>query len=234
MQLESIGKLKTIYAELKKLGNLNALSKEKSDYLEKTFKNLSAFELADKLSGSGLNNELKQQIAQRLKHSLSTELLSKTQTKSAAATAKLGTAFKGLAADTLSATGEILTFLATSPAGWALLAVAAITAVITVTNKLKEKVSEQIRECTSDYREATSELSSYQSRVQELNDSLNSSTLSHKDAIEARKELLDIQNQLLAKYGKEAGSIQTITDAIHGESSAFDELKEIGDFKSLL
>lgn len=227
MQLESIGKLKTIYAELKKLGNLNALSKEKSDYLEKTFKNLSAFELADKLSGSGLNNELKQQIAHNLDLSLSTELLSKTQSKSAAATTKLGTAFKGLAADTLSATGEILTFLATSPAGWALLAVAAITTVITITNKLKEEFKEQIRECTSDYREATSELSSYQSRVQELNDSLNSSTLSHKDAIEARKELLDIQNQLLAKYGKETSSIQTITDAIHGESDAFDELNQL-------
>ena len=115
-----------------------------------------------------------------------------------------------------------------------LLAVAAITTVITITNKLKEEFKEQIRECTSDYREATSELSSYQSRVQELNDSLNSSTLSHKDAIEARKELLDIQNQLLAKYGKETSSIQTVTDAIQGESSAFDELKEIGDFKSLL
>lgn len=223
-----------IYAELKELGDFNSLPDEDSDYLLKTFKNLTAFDLADKLSDSGLNDELKQQIAQRLEHSLSTELLSKTQTKSAAATAKLGTAFKGLAADTLAATGELLTFLATSPAGWAILAVAAITAVITVTNKLKEEVSEQIRECTSDYREATSELSSYQSRVQELNDSLNSSTLSHKDAIEARKELLDIQNQLLAKYGKEASSIQTITDAIHGESDAFDELKELGDFKSLL
>ena len=234
MQLESTGKLKAIYAELKKLGDLDAISDEKSDYLEKTFKNLTAFDLADKLSDSGLNDELKQQIAQRLKHSLSTELLSKTQTKSAAATAKLGTAFKGLAADTSAATGELLTFLATSPAGWALLAVAAITTVITITNKLKEEFKEQIRECTSDYRDATSELSSYQSRVQELNDSLNSNTLSHKDAIEARKELLDIQNQLLAKYGKEAGSIQTITDAIQGESSAFDELKEIGDFKSLL
>ena len=223
-----------IYAELKELGDLDAISDEKSDYLEKTFKNLTAFDLADKLSDSGLNDELKQQIAQRLKLSLSTDLLSKSQTKSAAVTAKLGTAFKGLAADTLAATGELLTFLATTPAGWAILAVAAITAVITVTNKLKEEVSEQIRECTSDYREATSELSSYQSRVQELNDSLNSSTLSHKDAIEARKELLDIQNQLLAKYGKETSSIQTITDAIQGESSAFDELKEIGDFKSLL
>ena len=223
-----------IYAELKELGDLDAISDEKSDYLEKTFKNLTAFDLADKLSDSGLNNELKQQIAHNLDLTLSTELLSKTQSKSAATTAKLGTAFKGLAADTLSATGEILTFLATSPAGWAILAIAAITAVITVTNKLKEEVSEQIRECTSDYQEATNELSSYQSRVQELNDSLNSSTLSHKDAIEARKELLDIQNQLLAKYGKEASSIQTITDAIHGESGAFDELKEIGDFKSLL
>lgn len=223
-----------IYAELKELGDFNSLPDEDSDYLLKTFKNLTAFDLADKLSDSGLNDELKQQIAQRLEHSLSTELLSKTQTKSAAATAKLGTAFKGLAADTLAATGELLTFLATTPAGWALLAVAAITTVITITNKLKEEVKEQIRECTSDYREATSELSSYQSRVQELNDSLNSNTLSHKDAIEARKELLDIQNQLLVKYGKEAGSIQTITDAIHGESGAFDELKEIGDFKSLL
>lgn len=234
MQLESTGKLKMIYAELKELGDFNSLPDEASDYLLKTFKNLTAFDLADKLSDSGLNDELKQQIAQRLKLSLSTDLLSKSQTKSAAVTAKLGTAFKGLAADTLSATGEILTFLATSPAGWALLAVAAITTVITITNKLKEEFKEQIRECTSDYREATNELSSYQSRVQELNDSLNSSTLSHKDAIEARKELLDIQNQLLAKYGKETSSIQTITDAIHGESGAFDELKEIGDFKSLL
>lgn len=234
MQLESTGKLKTIYKELSEVGNFLSLSPESSGFLEKSFKDLSAFELADKLSDSGLNDELKQQIAHNLDLTLSTELLSKTQSKSAATTAKLGTAFKGLAADTLSATGEILTFLATSPAGWALLAVAAITAVITVTNKLKEEVSEQIRECTSDYREATSELSSYQSRVQELNDSLNSSTLSHKDAIEARKELLDIQNQLLAKYGKETSSIQTITDAIHGESDAFDELKEIGDFKSLL
>lgn len=234
MQLESTGKLKTIYKELSEVGNFLSLSPESSGFLEKSFKDLSAFELADKLSDSGLNDELKQQIAHNLDLTLSTELLSKTQSKSAATTAKLGTAFKGLAADTLSATGEILTFLATSPAGWAILVVAAITAVITVTNKLKEEVSEQIRECTSDYREATSELSSYQSRVQELNDSLNSNTLSHKDAIEARKELLDIQNQLLVKYGKEAGSIQTITDAIHGESGAFDELKEIGDFKSLL
>ena len=106
-----------IYAELKELGDFNSLPDEASDYLLKTFKNLTAFDLADKLSDSGLNDELKQQIAQRLKLSLSTNLLSKSQTKSAAVTAKLGTAFKGLAADTLSATGEILTFLATSPGG---------------------------------------------------------------------------------------------------------------------
>ena len=93
-----------------------------------------------------------------------------------------------------------------------------------------EKSAEKAKEAAQSIQElkdSFDSLDDYQKKINDINDALDSGALSHQEAKDKREELMAIQDEIIKKYGKEKGAIDTITDAIRGERDALDELKKI-------
>ena len=65
----------------------------------------------------------------------------------------------------------------------------------------------------------------YKDSIIELREKLADSTISEQEAYDARAQLIDIQNQLIDKFGLEAEGINLVTGAIEDQISAIDELQ---------
>lgn len=65
----------------------------------------------------------------------------------------------------------------------------------------------------------------YKDSIVELREKLADSTTSEQEAYDARAQLIDIQNQLIDKFGLEAEGINLVTGAIEDQISAIDELQ---------
>lgn len=65
----------------------------------------------------------------------------------------------------------------------------------------------------------------YKDSIEELRAKLADSTISEQEAYDARAQLIDIQNQLIDKFGLEAEGINLVTGAIEDQISAIDELQ---------
>lgn len=100
-------------------------------------------------------------------------------------------------------------------------AVTLISDMVHKTDNLRSKAFE----LGSEFSNTASDIDNYKARILELQDKLNDSGSSIEDVTDARRELMDIQTELIEKYGIEAGGIDTITKAIKGETDALDELK---------
>lgn len=107
-------------------------------------------------------------------------------------------------------------------------AVAAAIGLIIAENEKKQadiKASiEKSAESAASLAKSLDEINNYKDKVDELIKSLNNDSLSQSEATEKRKQLLQIQEELIKKYGKEKEVVESITDAINGESNALDGL----------
>ena len=88
--------------------------------------------------------------------------------------------------------------------------------------------SETLRENTLDasveYTDATKSISEYKKEVESLSTSLSSGSLSIEEQIQARNRLIKIQDELRAKYGSEASSLNLVAMSADEAASAFDRL----------
>lgn len=87
-----------------------------------------------------------------------------------------------------------------------------------------EKIAEAGRAAATTYQEQTTSLEDYRSRVEELNEQLDSGDLGYEESKQARIELLDIQSQMISQFGIEASSAGLVTDAINGQADAWERL----------
>lgn len=106
--------------------------------------------------------------------------------------------------------------------------------VIAGLNKIKQSIdetAEELRtkaaESADTLTESLSNLGDYQKRIEELKDAINSDDISQSEATEKRKQLLEIQEELIKKYGKEKEAIDYITESIQGETAALGNLQTI-------
>lgn len=76
------------------------------------------------------------------------------------------------------------------------------------------------------YEETTTAISEYKTQVEDLRKSIDSGNLSESEAYEARKKLIEIQNDLIKKYGLERQGINLVTGAIDEQIEAIDRLGE--------
>lgn len=90
----------------------------------------------------------------------------------------------------------------------------------TASDRLKKSASELSETFASD----KADIEGYKDRIEELYKTINSSSSSYEDTYNARKELLSIQDELIAKFGDEAESIQLVTEAVNGNTQAFEKL----------
>ena len=89
-----------------------------------------------------------------------------------------------------------------------------------------EEVEQSATEVSQSFDTAKKEIEEYKSKVEELQKTINASSSSYEDVTDARKQLISIQNELIDKYGSEQTSIQSITDALAGETDAWDKLTQ--------
>nr|DAG67975.1 MAG TPA: minor tail protein [Bacteriophage sp.] len=89
-----------------------------------------------------------------------------------------------------------------------------------------EEVDQSATEVSQSFDTAKKEIEEYKSKVEELQKTINDSSSLYEDVTDARKQLISIQNELIDKYGSEQTSIQSITDALAGETDAWDKLTQ--------
>lgn len=87
-----------------------------------------------------------------------------------------------------------------------------------------EQLKESAQTLGNEFATNSKELQGYQSQIEDLNKTLNSSNTSYEDAKAAREQLMNIQSSLIEQYGSEAGTIELVTQAIEGQVEALDSL----------
>ena len=104
-----------------------------------------------------------------------------------------------------------------------------ITGAITAYQKYKQAEQEAVQQTIEDAVKLDSEIGDLDNtiaKVQELRSITDSSTSSYEDTAKAREELIKIQEELRAQYGKEADSINVVTGSISEQIAELKRLKQ--------
>lgn len=92
--------------------------------------------------------------------------------------------------------------------------------LINSTDKLYESASKLGEELKTQQ----DDLSSYSTKIEELKNTINSSYSSITEVTEARKSLMSIQDEIIQKYGKEAGAIANVSESIEDQKQKIEDL----------
>lgn len=106
------------------------------------------------------------------------------------------------------------------------LLITAVFKLISAFAELDSKIQSSASEISANFKTSQSEISDYKSKVEELQKTISDSSSSYADVTEARKQWIIIQNEMIDKYGTEKSSIKAITDAINGETDAWEKLTD--------
>lgn len=107
-----------------------------------------------------------------------------------------------------------------------MLAITAVTKVISELAQAQSNAVEAAKEATSAYNDELSSITDYKEKISELNEELNSGNLSYEETKTKRSELMSIQDELIKKFGTEKSAIKSVTEAIGGQVDALDNLNE--------
>lgn len=107
-----------------------------------------------------------------------------------------------------------------------MLAITAVTKVISELAQAQSNAVEAAKEATSAYNDELLSIKDYKEKISELNEELNSGNLSYEETKTKRSELMSIQDELIKKFGTEKSAIKSVTEAIGGQVDALDNLNE--------
>lgn len=107
-----------------------------------------------------------------------------------------------------------------------MLAIAAITKVVSELAQAQENATQAAKEATETYKDEISSINDYKTKLSELHEELNSGNLSYEETKTKRTELMSIQDELIEKFGTGKGAIESVTEAINGQVDALDSLNE--------
>ncbi len=111
-------------------------------------------------------------------------------------------------------------------------------AISVVTNTIGELIhsKENLRQSASDLGSElsnnSSDIEGYKKKIEELKVIINDSSSSFDEVSQARADLMAIQDELIEKFGTEKGVIESITNAINGQTNALDELSKRSYFQA--
>ena len=89
-----------------------------------------------------------------------------------------------------------------------------------------EERAKNAAESAKKLQESLKDIEDYQKKVNDLSDTINNNNTSQAEALTARQQLLEIQKELIEKYGLEKEVIDGITFALNGEKDALDGVKK--------
>ncbi len=108
--------------------------------------------------------------------------------------------------------------------------IAGVTTLIAVLykfSKVIKEVRDKAQELGDSYKETSSTIDEYKSKIEELYKVINDESSSIEDTTNARKSLLSVQDELIDKFGTEESVINNVTDAINGQTEALDKLSKV-------
>lgn len=157
--------------------------------------------------------------------------------------------FNSIAPDAVDGIGEIITQVnaakqamtagASAPLAWGTAIVAGIGVVASlVINEIQkvqqaeEEARQKAAEAASEYKENTENLNNMSEKFVSLHSKLDNVNLSREEEIEIKKELYQMQDEFIKKYGLEADAIDIVTGSIKEQTAAIEEQakKEAGKF----
>lgn len=98
--------------------------------------------------------------------------------------------------------------------------------LLSAIKNVDSEVGKLAKKVGSDFDAISEDINKYKNEIQDLRDKLNDSNTPHEESVEIRKRLLSIQEELIKKYGDEAGAINDITAALTGEIDALDKISD--------
>ena len=195
-------------------------------------KNMSVEDLKACLVKTKLNEEQMKQIlmnhgvgASEAEGIAATLAVSQAEMAATASTGALTTATGGLSA----AFRGLTVAMASNPIGAIAVAAATVIGVVstavTVFSNWSNSI-EDVADSANDLKKSFDDIDSYISKINDLKTALNVDSISQTEATEKRKQLLEIQEELIKKYGQEKDAVDYITESIQGETSALIQLKK--------
>lgn len=132
-----------------------------------------------------------------------------------------------------SAIGTMLSSLGgfiASPAGWVTGAVAAVVAAGAIAYNIRKKQQEELRKqataTTEKWGDDKSSVDDFKRQYTELNDQLKNVNLTESERIGIKQQLLDLQNQISAKYGADAGQLDLINGKYETQLGLISQITE--------
>lgn len=95
----------------------------------------------------------------------------------------------------------------------------------------KQNMLDSAKEIGTSLKDNQTDIKSYKDRINDLHGIINNSSSSIEQVTQARKDLLSIQNEMIAKYGTEKETVESVTDSINGQTEALNNLSEDDYFK---
>ena len=88
----------------------------------------------------------------------------------------------------------------------------------------EEKARDAAIDSGKELSQQTSDLDGYKSKISDLKESLDSGTLSEQESYQARKNLLDVQDELIDKYGAEVEGVDLLNGSLETQIALLDKL----------
>lgn len=100
------------------------------------------------------------------------------------------------------------------------LAIGTVIGIIRALNEHQKQMREEAVQNVREFEQLRDSTDGYREQITELTSQLEDENISQEDAYNARKQLLEIQKQLIEGYGKEAGAIDLVTKASNESKQA--------------
>ena len=118
----------------------------------------------------------------------------------------------------------------TTPAGLGVAAVGAIVGAGVLAykayKKQQEELTKQATEATKSWNDSQTKIDEYKQKYIDLNKQLSDSNLSEQQKIGIKQQLLDLQNQITAKYGEQAQGIDLINGGLETQLGILSSISE--------
>lgn len=124
----------------------------------------------------------------------------------------------------MASTGKVMLKSLLKPTNLVIAGVTAMIVVLHKTNEAVEEVRERADELSNTFNNNKSDIESYKDKIEDLYKTINNSGSSLEEVTTARQTLMAVQDELIDKFGDEKETIDLVTQAIYGQSSALDEL----------
>lgn len=97
----------------------------------------------------------------------------------------------------------------------------------------QEEARKAALESAKAFQQEKEALNEYKDKIAELKTELDSGNLSHQEAYDKRKELLSIQDEIISKYGSEAGAIDLVNGSLKDQIGLIDKVTALEARKNL-